>query len=297
MATASSYQSQATCASLKVKMGSSVSEDGSVQGVMNFVSTRSTSGVSDATLPDLNAFSRFMQAAPKKLPPELLFTVVDLMRVALVDPRFSGYYAEEAHHGTIAPLIAHINNLDNCPYSLRIVTLQLACNLFSTPLYPEHILGCEVLSRPIIELITSSLLDTEHANVRVAAASLAFNLAASNSLSRTKQQRDVLPTDLQIELVASLLEAIKDEKENAEAAKGYLLALALLLYCLPAALANAESDDGGLIDLLESLDAAGALKEKKKLFPNEMLIDEVADVLLPSLRRRVGGDGAVPAGW
>ena len=291
------YSKVPPLAKLKVKMGSSLSEDGSVQGVLNFVSTRSTSGASDATLPNMSTFSHFIQAAPSKLPPEILFTVVDLLRVALVDPRFSGYFAGEKGHETIAPLIAHINDLDKCPYSLRIVTLQLACNLFSTQLYPEHILGCDTLSRPIIDLITTSLLDTEHANVRVAAASLAFNLAASNSMSRTNQQKDVLPSDLQIELAASLLEAINYEKDNAEAAKGYLLALALLLYCLPSASGSVEADDGGLVDLLESLEAVEALKEKKKLFPNEKLIDEVADVLLPSLRRQGGENRAVPAGW
>ncbi|TAQ89615.1 hypothetical protein B7494_g2073 [Chlorociboria aeruginascens] len=256
---------------LKTKMGPSA-EDAAIQGVMHFISARSAEGAAEATLPDLGILSRFLRAAPSKLPPEIVFTVVDLLRVALVDPRFSGYYAEEQDHKTIAPLLSYVNSLKDCPYSLRLVALQTACNLFSSPLYPQHILGCQILRTSIIQLITTSLLDDKHHNVRVAAASLSFNIAIAHSRLRNEEHREALPEEDQVELAASLLEAIGLEEESPEALKGFLLAFGYLVYCAP--------EDGELVDLLKSMDAQGTVSGKGKLFPNEGLIQEIGVELL-----------------
>ncbi|RDW94654.1 DUF862-domain-containing protein [Coleophoma crateriformis] len=256
---------------LKAKMGS-FGEDPSVKGVLRFVAARNADGAAEATLPDLDAFSWFLRAVPEKLPIEILFTVIDLLRIALADARFSGYYAEEKDHKTIAPLLTYINELKECPYSLRLVALQTACNLFSSPLYADHILTCPTLTTPIMGLITNSLLDDKHNNTRVAAASLAFNLAAANGRARVYEHKEALPQDDQIELAASLLEAISVEEESADAIKGYLLALGHLVFCCPL--------HGDMVELLRTMDAQGTVLQKKKLFPQEPLVREVGDELL-----------------
>jgi hypothetical protein len=256
---------------LKAKMGPA-SEDAAVTAVMHFVSARAGDGAAETTLPDLDAFSKFLQNASSRLPAEIMFTIVDLMRVALVDPRLSGYYAEEKDHKTIAPLISYVNSLKDCPYTLRLVTLQMACNLFTSPLYPIHILKCPTLDEPIVQLITTSLLDDKHHNVRVAAASLAFNIATANSRLRTEEHLESLPEGEQVELAASLLEAIGVEEESPDALKGFLLAFGYLVYCAP--------KNGDLVDLLKSMDARGTVLAKRKLFPGETLVKDIGDVLL-----------------
>lgn len=256
---------------LKAKMGPSA-DDASITGVMHFVSARASEGAAEATLPDLESFSRFLKSAPSKLPPDIMFTVVDLMRIALVDPRFSGYFAEEKDHMTVAPLLTYVNSLKDCPYSLRLVALQMACNLFTTPLYPTHILSCPSLTGPIVELITTSLLDDKHHSIRVAAASLSFNIATANSKLRTEEHLEKLPDGDQVELAASLLEAISVEEESPEALKGFLLAFGYLVYCAP--------KDGELVDLLKSMDAESSVLGKQKAFPKEPLVNEIGKVLL-----------------
>ncbi|TVY76106.1 Desumoylating isopeptidase [Lachnellula suecica] len=255
---------------LKIKMGPAA-EDGAIAGVLDFVAARSAGGAAEATLPNLNALCSFLRSAPSKLPIEILFTVVDLLRVALVDQRFSGWFAEEHEHMTMASLLSYINALKDCPYSLRLVTLQMACNLFSTPLYPPHILDCAQLRTPIVQIITTSLLDEKHHNVRVAAASLSFNIASANSKFRA-EHREALPEADQIELAASLLETIQLEESSPEALKGYLLAFGYLVYCAP--------KDGELVDLLKSMDAQGTVLSKTKLFPDEQLILDIGEELL-----------------
>lgn len=253
------------------KMGDSAGSP-AVQGVKNFITERSVEGAAEATLPNLDAFSRFLRDAIQKLPAEIMFAVVDLLRVALADPRFSGYYAEEKSHKTIAPLIEYVNYQKNCPYSLRLVALQAACNLFSSPLFIEHILCCQTLTTPMIQLITTSLLDDKHHNVRVAAASLSFNVATANHKLRTEEYREALPEGDQVELAASLLEAIGVEEESPEALKGFLLAFGHLVYCAP--------KDGELADLLKSMDAQGTVLGKGRLFSKEPLISEIGKELL-----------------
>ncbi|KAJ3569783.1 hypothetical protein NPX13_g5960 [Xylaria arbuscula] len=255
---------------LLLKLGPTAN-DAAIQGMKHFIEARSSEGPAMATLPDLLAFSSFIVTASADLPRELLFTVVDLFRCGLIDPRLSGYYAEEQEHKTIVALLEAVNGDPQSPYALRLVTLQMACNLFSSPLFPEQILANAALRTAVTQLISSSFLDDTHNNIRVAAASLLYNVAHENSRQR-QQSKEGLPEEDQIELAASVLEAITQEESSTEALHGMLLALGLLAYCMPV--------EGDLIDLLRTMDAQGTITAKRKAFPNEPLITEVGSELL-----------------
>ncbi|KAI0438059.1 DUF862-domain-containing protein [Xylaria telfairii] len=249
-----------------------------VQSMKHFIEARSTEGPAMVTLPDLSVFSDFLTTALADLPRELLFAVVDLFRCGLIDPHLSGYYAEEHGHKTVVAILEAVNGDPGTPYALRLVTLQMACNLFSSPLFPDQILGQAPLRRAITQLISSSFLEDTHKNVRVAAASLLYNVARENS-QRRRQSIDTLPEDDQVELAASVLEAITQEESSAEALHGMLLALGLLAYCMPV--------EGELIDLLRTMDAQGSILAKKSHFPNEPLVIEVgAELFSKGLVRR-----------
>ncbi|TGJ79569.1 hypothetical protein E0Z10_g9194 [Xylaria hypoxylon] len=245
--------------------------DAAIQGMKHFIETRSAEGPAMATLPDVPAFSSFLATALADLPRELLFTVVDLFRCGLVDPRLSGYYAEEQGHKTIVTLLEAVNGDSMSPYALRLVTLQMACNLFSSPLFSDQVLGRTPLRSAVTQLISTSFLDDSHSNIRVAAASLLHNLAHENSRQR-RHSKEGLPEEDQIELAASVLEAITQEESSTEALHGMLLALGLLAYCMPI--------EGELTDLLRTMDAQGTVVAKRSLFPNEPLLAEVGTELL-----------------
>ncbi|KAI1753472.1 DUF862-domain-containing protein [Xylaria castorea] len=252
------------------KMGPAAN-NAAVQGMKHFIEARSAEGPAMATLPDLPAFSDFLATSLADLPRELLFTVVDLFRCGLIDPRLSGYYAEEHGHKTIVAILGAVNGNPETPYALRLITLQMACNLFSSPLFPDQILRQAPLRTAVTQLISNSFLDDSHSNVRVAAASLLYNVARENS-HRRRQSKDTLPEEDQVELAASVLEAITQEESSTEALHGMLLALGLLAYCMPV--------DGELIDLLRTMDAQGAILAKKNNFADEPLITEIGTELL-----------------
>ncbi|KAK9422126.1 putative PUL domain-containing protein [Seiridium unicorne] len=262
---------------LVAKMGA-VSSNSSIQGVKHFIEARAAEGPAQTMIPDFQEFSALLRSG--ELPTEVMFTVVDLFRCALIDPRVSGLFAEESGHKTVVSLLDYANSRGtDCPYALRLVTLQMACNLFSSPLYPEQILSQSVLRNPITQLVSTSFLDDSHNNVRVAAASLLFNIASTNSQRRrAASSEDVLPETDQVELAASVLEAITQETTSSEALHGMLLALGYLVYCAPL--------DGELVDLLRTMDAEDTIMAKTKQFPKEDLVKAIgAELLGKGLKR------------
>ncbi|KXX79032.1 Desumoylating isopeptidase 1 [Madurella mycetomatis] len=261
---------------LLTKMGPTAS-DPAIQSIKHFIEVRSSSGPAEAALPDIASFTSVVRGSLERLPTDLLFAVIDLLRCALIDPRFSGYLAEEPEHRTVIAVLEHVNGLaaaspPGCPYALRLVTLQTACNLFSSPLYPEQILGHQRLRDCVTQLISSSFLDGGHSSVRVAAASLLFNIALANSRKRRDGPGDVLPEGDQIELAASALEAIAQEEGSVEALEGMLLALGYLAYQLPL--------DGELAELMRTMEAGGLVLAKQKGFQELGLVREVGEELL-----------------
>lgn len=248
-----------------------------VAQVIEFVKLRqsATGPVADIRVPDLHTFATTLTSTYSTLPSGSHFAVVDLVRLLLLDPRASGYFAEEAQHATLLTLLAPLSqdDLSSCPYNLRIVALQLACNLFSTPLYPEQLTSSSSpLRDTCLRLATNSLLDSQ-TSLRVVAASFAYNLASLNHNARFDGKPDPLSEEDQVELTASLLEAVSREDESVESLHGLLFALGLLVYEAPM--------DGSLIDLCRAMGVAETISGKMKVeaVQKEPLLKEIGGEL------------------
>lgn len=260
------------------KLPTEFKDAASVAPIIDFVkalhSTDKTP-VADIRVPDLHSFAETLQSTYPTLPSDSHFAVVDLIRLLFLDPRVSGYFAEEKEHTTLLTLLSPLSeeNLSSCPYNLRIVALQLACNLFSTPLYPDQI-ACSAspLRETCLRLATNSLLDS-HSNLRVVAASFAYNLAAFNHNARFDGHPDPLTEEDQVELLASLLEATSREEQSVDALHGLLFALGLFVYEAPL--------DGTLIDLCRAMAAVETVADKAKIaaLKGEPLLKEVGSEL------------------
>lgn len=257
---------------LMAKMGDHIACKPEVVELKTFIEERAKNGPVDTVIPNAGRLAGLVLQSVKDIPIDILFTIVDLFRCALVDPRVSGYFAEEREHKTVRGIVEFVNQQNACPYALRLVTLQMACNLFSTPLFGDEIMRNTGLRVPIIQLISSSFLDESHSNVRVAASSLLFNVALADRESRRKDPQRGLPEEDKVELAASVVEAIAQEENSTEALQGMLSALGHLVYCTQL--------DGELADLLRALDAEGTIASKKKSFPSEKLVAEVGSELI-----------------
>lgn len=235
---------------------SDAGKDTNISQLKAFVEKRQLDA-KEASLPDLAAIGQAYRSSVLAIPVEVRFAAVDLLRCALVDQRVSGYFAEEAAQQTIDAVIKQTNDLgQKCPHNLRLVTIHLACNCFSSHLFVKEVVkpDSEVLSN-IVQLVTSSLLDNAHSTTRVAAATLAFNIAAANYRIRRENSHEGIGESAQVELAASMIECLPQE-DNDEALKGLLLSLGYLLY-----FADEKSE---LVDLCTALDAKSVLLQSKR---------------------------------
>ncbi|RAK95262.1 bifunctional C97 family peptidase/thioredoxin family protein [Aspergillus ibericus CBS 121593] len=256
-------------------------EDQRLVAIIAFLKQRASAPAADIPLPEsLPSFANYLQTTSRSLPLENQFALIDLTRLLFLDPRVSGYFAEEPNHETVLTLLAPSTSLSTCPYNLRIVMLQLCCTLFTTPLYRDQLTSssppspaAKTLLQTLLHLTTSSLLDS-HTNLRVVAASLAYNLSAHNHNARFAGHREPLTEEDQVELTASLVEAITQEEESQEALHGLLFALGLLIYEAPA--------DSAVVDLCKAMGIAEAVVAKKSVeaVSKETLIREIGEELL-----------------
>jgi thiol-disulfide isomerase/thioredoxin len=244
-----------------------------VPAMKKFIEAIHGSPSQESPLPSLPAFAKFLQSSITALPPSDLFAAYDLFRLAVADARVSAFFAEEADTRTILELVSHVNKLGaSAPYNLRIVSLHVACNLLASPLSTHVLLANQPVAKQFVELVTTSLLDEAHLNVRIASASLAFNIAVANHKPRMEKGKDVLQSSEQVELVAGILEGIGREEESKEVVTGLARALGFLAY---------KAEVGGeLLDLCTALEAGNTVLGKEKLSEGDAVLKEVGGVLL-----------------
>ncbi|KAF9700415.1 hypothetical protein EKO04_001904 [Ascochyta lentis] len=271
---------------LAAKMGD-LGKDPAVTSIVSFINAREKSGAMDAPLTQLPKFASFLRNSTSQLPPELLFTAFDLLRVALTDIRVAGFFAEE-HKGatgipaTVHHLLSHVEGLsESAPYPLRLTTLHLACNLFNSPLFVPHLLS-PPLSSTLISILTTSLLDDKHPALKASALSLAMNLASSNhqirmkkyggNVAHTLSSAPELEDSEQTELLASLLETLGAEEDWSENKKMAIITTGWLAY--------GADMNGELRDLWRVMDAAGTVgKIQAKAAEDRLLVKEVHKLL------------------
>jgi thiol-disulfide isomerase/thioredoxin len=271
---------------LVAKMGE-VGKDPAVSSIVSFIDARKRFGAMEAPLTKLPQFADFMRKSTSILPPELLFTALDLLRITLTDARVAGFFAEE-HKGatgtptTIHHLLSHVEGLGaSAPYPLRLTTLHLASNLFTSTIFVPHLLS-PPLSSSLISILTTALLDEKHPALRTSALSLAMNLASANHKIRMKQHsanstpslpgEAELPESEQLELLASLLEILGSEDPWSDNKKISLICTGWLVY--------GADMQGELKDLWKVMDAAGTVgKMGAKVAEDRLLVREIKTLL------------------
>lgn len=286
-----------------------------ITSLIEFLQARNTTNTADIPIPDtLPSIATYLQTTPQHLPRENHFAVVDLARLLFLDPRVSGYFAErDPDHKTLFSLLSlasssppsaspagaaggaaphETENERKPPYNLRMVLLQLICNLFTTPLYTTHHLATNhVLRSTCLTLATTgALLDdtaSAPASLRVAATSCIYNFAVLNHNARLEssgsgsgradQQPDSEPLseEEQVELTAAVIEALGREEESGETVRGLVVALGLLVYEADAAAEEGEGE-GAVVDVCRAMGVEEVLKGKRERFGKEgELIKEV----------------------
>ena len=251
-------------------------QDSAVIGLVEYVKKRESGGLAGAAVPDLHALSQKIESSFNSLPVEVHFAVVDLFRVAAVDTRISSFFVAERDQRTLLILLPPAKNWTEAPYSMQVVSLQLACNLFGSPVFQEQLASTEKAheSRSMIENLVSKSLLASNSNVRSLAAALAYTLAAIDHNERMENRTDKIHLGSMGDLEAALIEAVVNEEESKDTLHGLLLALGLLLY--------GTDSEASVWELCTAMEVRSALKAKSKMkvFSGELLLSEIGEELL-----------------
>ena len=283
---------------LLAKLGPAFSEHESVQALVNFIKTRDAKDMTQAALPDLHAISTHVASTFPTLPKETHFALIDLVRVAAVDSRVSSFFVTENEAGTLSTLLGSSDDFASAPYNIQSVSLQLACNLFSSNIFQEQIFRPDSAASPQssvlkekIEILAAHCLLSPHLNARAMAAALVYKLSSYSHNARMLAQDLAARNDsadeagVSDDLAAALLESVTSLSSLAAPATlsagnmkdtlhALLLALGMLLYAAPA--------EDMLWDLCRAMDLRDVLKDLGKTaeVKGEPLIREVGEELL-----------------
>ncbi|RMZ75999.1 hypothetical protein DV738_g5193, partial [Chaetothyriales sp. CBS 135597] len=245
---------------LAAKLGP-FAQDRSIQELITFINATTSSGngnaAANAGLPDLPSLSKYLSTEYHKVPFASRFALVDLIRVAAIDSRVSSFLATEPSLRTLSTLLTQTDGgWGAAPFQLRLVTCQLACNLFSSPVFQDLVSQPASTLRTYLESMSDCLIAPDNANARSAAAAVFYNLAAINHNERVQGRPDRFEISEDVE--AALTSAAFNENESKESLRSQLLALGLLLYAV------SEPRESTVWQLCHSLDLNETLKAKAK---------------------------------
>jgi desumoylating isopeptidase 1 len=187
-----------------------------------------------ATTNVLASFASATKTIVTALPLKELFPVVDMWRLAFLDPAV-GTWCASLPSGVDRPdpISIFLNkgneDLDKAPRNYVLTLLRLLCNAFSSAVVAKRLLSNAIPSggtAPLRNRLTTFLISTllhQDAAVRTASASLAFNVAAYRQRGRVDKVRGAKSNyeededgDWEVEMVSAVVEAIGREKESEE---------------------------------------------------------------------------------
>jgi hypothetical protein len=227
-----------------------------------------------------------------------LFPLVDMWRLALLDPSVSDWCASlPVNKNSPDPLAIFLAKatstlaVSDAPRNYILTVLRMLSNAFSNPTLTRVLLSGQT-RKDVTMLLVATLLH-EDAAVRTAAASLAFNVAAYLQMGRVDMVKAgnsgaegvEEDGDWEVEMVSAVIEAIDREKGSEEVVHRLTACLAFLLRLSP-------FYEQQLVPLLEILQSQSHLKlklekggcgesgvQKKEV---RKLVEEVASKLCPA---------------
>ena len=271
---------------LRAKLGA-WADDEPVATLLSFVTARTKAATAaDVPLPpSLPSVISFLENAlhPAQHPPDTLFPLTDLLRLGLLDPRFSALVLapppRDSHttSPTVATtslptalltLLSNLLSASACPYPLHLTSLQALANLFSAPpSSTQHLLAAPATAEPLAAALAASLLAEDAAGrslapVRAAAAALALNaLAVAHARRLGGGDAGDAGEAWRAEVGAALVEALRraggDRAEAKGHVKGLVLALGLAVYG-----SEEEGEGGGVMEALGAREVLEGLRVK-----------------------------------
>ena len=178
------------------------------------------------------AFGRTIADLAANLPTASMFPLFDVWRLAILEPTIA--------QATVTPLVkvlaSNSESISSSPRATLLTLLRLTTNALGTPSLARSLLlptGAQEARGALTSVLVQTLLHQDRL-VRVAAASLAFNVGAwvqRGRVARTKGGREEVVDGIradeedgewEVELVSAVVEALAGEEESEDAGELYV---------------------------------------------------------------------------
>jgi len=185
------------------------------------------------------AFAQTIAALVADLPAASLFPLLDIWRLAILEPTIAT--------ATLAPLVKVLTStsesMSSSPRATLLTLLRVVTNTLGTSLSRSLLAGDAAARSALTSMLVQTLLHSDHL-VRVAAASLAFNVGAwvqKGRIARIKGGDDGVvgiraseeDGEWEVELVSAVTEALANEEESEDAVHRLTATLAFLIRLSP----------------------------------------------------------------
>ncbi|KAL1924832.1 uncharacterized protein VTP21DRAFT_4486 [Calcarisporiella thermophila] len=207
------------------------------------------------------------------------FPLYDIQRLLLLNPPVGEYYLLNVD--PLLRIFKLVNETQDIPKPVHIMILRIACNLFAHPPLATQFLITPGYRSAITTLLISTLTNVPDSQVRLTAASLAFNFAAwigerrkrHKGQKSTEKVEEELEGDWVVECVSVIVRGIEVELEE-ETLYRLICSLANFLFLSP---------DNFLSDLAAVLDVQRLLSEKRNAFPHSKRVAAISSDIVKIL--------------
>ncbi|EPB87331.1 hypothetical protein HMPREF1544_05856 [Mucor circinelloides 1006PhL] len=215
----------------------------------------------------------------QKLTVDQLFPLFDIYRALLLSKTVSDFYVNDPSQ--IATILEIASKNESPAKATWLMILRIACNIFanttlSTAQFTSNLAASH--RSQLTQLLVSSLLASD-AQVRQAAASLAYNCSTCIAIERLEKEKGTFSgmaeqedDDWEVELSSAVMDALVKETDE-EIIHRLLAAISKFLFLAP-------QDTSSVADLLSALDIQHVIEEKKasKVISNSKVLGLGRDI-------------------
>ena len=230
-----------------------VKDEEVIKQLLSFVRTRQDEGAEEATIPTLPDYVASARRCLEALNPADRFAFIDLHRIAAIDPRFSTWLLNDVKR--IESIILSGHDWAAMSTNSLITSLQLLCNLCTSPLFKDKLNSEERLRVMLQEVVPFSLL-SQMDRLRSTAANLMRNIASYNQDARFSNEADLINISDMEGIEEALVQAVVAERAESEVLGVLLRALGNILFYAP--------PDLSVWDLCDAMELGPALTAKKR---------------------------------
>ncbi|ODV90041.1 hypothetical protein CANCADRAFT_99920 [Tortispora caseinolytica NRRL Y-17796] len=258
---------------VREKVSSIIQSNSPLFSLINFIEEKNSNALLNTTVPQLSLAAQASVQLMADNPPVNIFVVIDIWRMACIDKAVASWVLEDKKINLLGTAMDKCLAVGSSAFQFTLVTLQLLCNLFSSPAVLNRLENDESVNSRILDLITEGLL-SDRSNVKLAASSVCANVASLIQTVREQRNAEIL-RPISAALIPPIVEGLANENGSSQIVDRLVRALTFLVYRVPK-----DSDIVSIVEVLEVKNTVSSIADK---LCNIEVRKELTEILLANI--------------